>query len=106
MKATSAFGEEVTFFPDTDAELVVTAIFDAEYQVIDPNTEQVMSANQPGVGINLNDFPDGDPKQGDEVLIRGTKYRVSDKREDGQGGTILLLNKVKASDRPQHPRTR
>ncbi len=105
VKATDAMGETVTFYPGTDEEIEVPAIFDSEYQVLDPDTEQVLSANQPGLGVNLNDF-ETDPKQGDIVQVRETKYRVTDTREDGQGGAVLLLNKVTASDRPKHPRTR
>jgi hypothetical protein len=99
------FGEEVTFYPKTGGVLKVLGVFDNEYQVVDPETEQVISANQPGLGVNLNDF-EADPKKEDEFEIRGTRYRVTEKREDGQGGAVLLLNKVKASDRVEHPRTR
>lgn len=104
-KATKTFGQEVTFYPKAGGVFKVQAVFDSEYQVLDPETEQVLSANQPGLGVNLNDFPE-EPKQGDEVQVGELRFRVSDKREDGQGGAVLLLNKVKASDRIEHTRTR
>jgi hypothetical protein len=100
-----AFGEKVTFYPKAGGAIEVTGIFSADFQIVDPETDQIISTNQPGLGVNLNDF-ETDPKQNDEVEIRGTKYRVTDKREDGQGGATLLLNKVKASDRVEHPRVR
>ena len=39
------------------------------------------------LGINLNDFDKGkEPLVGDEIKLRGVKFRIVDKQEDGQGG--------------------
>jgi hypothetical protein len=96
--STDKFGEEVTFYPKSGGVYKVRGIFDNEYQTLDPDTEQVLSVNQPALGVNLNDikFP---LKQGDEVQVRETRFRVQDKREDGQGGAMLMLHKVTLNER-------
>lgn len=91
------FGEEVTFYPRSGGVHKVRAVFDNEFQTLDPDTEQVLSVNQPALGVNLNDIK-FDLKQGDEVQVRTTRFRVQDKREDGQGGATLLLHKVRVND--------
>lgn len=96
--ATDRFGEEVIFFPKLGGRSKVRAIFENEHQTVDPDTEQVLSTNQPALGVNLNDFKK-EIKQGDEFEVRGMRFRVYDKREDGQGGATLLLHKVKANER-------
>ena len=102
----SAFGEEVKFFPTKAGGVcVVNGVFDSKYQVVDPDTQEMISTNKPGLGVNLNDFQ-VQPMQGDVFEIRGIKFRVTDKQEDGQGGAVLLLNKVNASDRIEYARSR
>lgn len=99
------FGESIKFFPKSGGVLNIRGIFDNDFQVLDPDTEQMISSNQPGLGVNLNDF-EVDPRVEDQCEIRGIKYRVTEVREDGQGGATLLLNKAKTSDRVEHPRAR
>lgn len=96
-KCMDAFGEKklVTYYPKAGGVYEVRGIFDNEGTVFDVNTEQYVSTTQPRLGINLNDFP-VDPKQGDELVLRNTRYRVQDKREDGQGGATLFLHKKQA----------
>jgi hypothetical protein len=91
--STKTFGEQVTYYPKVGGVVQIQAIFDHDYQAIDPNTEQVISANQPALGVNLNDIKFS-PAQGDQVKIRNVTYRVVDAREDGQGGATLLLNRL------------
>lgn len=99
------FGENVKFFPKSGGVYETRAIFDNEYQSIDPDTEQVLSVNQPALGVNLNDLK-FEVRQGDEVEIRGQKFRVQDKREDGQGGVTLLLHKLIVNERDYDTRVR
>lgn len=101
----SKFGEEVVFFPKTGGVYKVRAVFDNEWISLDPDTEQLISVNQPSLGINLNDVK-FDVKQNDEVEVRKIRYRVQDKREDGQGGARLLLHKVIASAKEKDTRVR
>lgn len=88
----------VTYSKVVNSEENLRGVFDSKYQIVDPETEEIISTNKPGVGVNLNDF-EVIPVQGDEFFIQGIWFRVTDKQEDGQGGAVLLLNKVNASDR-------
>ena len=90
--ATKAFGEEVTYYPQAGGSLFITGIFDNEYESVDPDTEQVISANQPVLGVNLNDVS-FELKAEDSVKIRNLTYKIYDVREDGQGGASLLLHR-------------
>ena len=60
---------------------------------VDPDTEQLVSSNQPALGVNLNDVPI-DIIDGDIFEIRNLRYRAIDNREDGQGGATVLLHRV------------
>lgn len=97
------FGESVTFYPKSGGVYKVQAVFDNSYEAIDPDTEQVISANQPTLGVNLNKI-EFEMRQGDEVQVRDTRYEVTDKREDGQGGALLLLHKINASSKTEDTR--
>lgn len=96
-KCMNAFGERdgITYYPKAGGVYKVRGIFDNEGTVFDVDTEQYISTTQPRLGVNLNDFP-VDPKQGDELTLRGIRFRVQDKREDGQGGATLFLHKKQA----------
>lgn len=91
--STKVFGETVTYYPRSGGVFKIRAIFDHDYQQIDPDTEQVISANQPALGVNMNDLKEA-PETEDRVKIRNVTYRVVDAREDGQGGATLLLYRV------------
>lgn len=94
----SAFGEEVKLYPRAGGgPYTGKGVFDNEHRSIDPDSHQTISVNQPILGVNLNDFP-VDIRQRDEIEIRGIRFSISDKREDGQGGATLHLNKVRKSD--------
>lgn len=92
------FGEEVTFYPKTGKVYKRRAVFDNEYQTVDPDTERLVSTNQPALGVNLNDFPVV-PSKGDEVHVRGVRFLVVEKQEDGQGGAVLLLHRKSLNER-------
>lgn len=96
-KCMDTFGEKklVTYYPKAGGVYEVRGIFDNEGTVFDVSTEQYVSTTQPRLGINLNDFP-VDPKQGDELVLRNIRFKVQDKREDGQGGATLFLHKKQA----------
>lgn len=90
---TGTFGEEVTLYPMGGGVFKIRGIFDHEHVTVDPDTEQVISANQPALGVNLNDVS-VDVKDGDIIQVRNLKYRVIDNREDGQGGATILLHRI------------
>lgn len=91
------FGEKVTFFPKVGGSYEIQGVFDNDFQTVDVQTEQLISANQPALGINLNDIK-FKLAVGDEVKIRGVMFRVQEKKEDGQGGAVLLLHALKVAD--------
>lgn len=90
---TKNFGEAVTYFPRTGGSVQLQAIFDNDYESVDPETEQLVSSNQPVLGVNLNDV-NFEMKINDTVQVRNLRYRVIEVREDGQGGAQLLLHKT------------
>ena len=97
-KATATFGEECKFFPKEGGCFVLNGIFDNTYEAIDPDTEQVLSGNQPALGVNLNDVK-FKLKQGCEVELRNTRFKVSDVQKDGQGGAVLRLQRKNVNDK-------
>lgn len=90
---TNNFGEEVTYFPQTGGSIKIRAIFDNDYETIDPETEQLVSTNAPILGVNLNDL-NFEMKINDQVQVRNLRYNVVEVREDGQGGAQLILYKL------------
>ena len=50
------FGEDMTFYPKSGGVLKIRAIFDNAYQAVDPDTQEIISANQSMIHVNLNDI--------------------------------------------------
>lgn len=98
-KCMDTFGEKslITYYPKSGGVLKVRGIFDNEGTIFDVSTEQYVSTTQPRLGVNLNEFA-VDPIQGDELELRGIRFKVQDKREDGQGGATLFLHKKRIVD--------
>ncbi len=87
------FGEEVIYSGENLTPIRITAIFDNEFQQVDPDTGAVVISTQPMIGIKDNQLPQP-PSKGDRVIIRDVEYKIIDHRQDGQGSSKLLLNKV------------
>lgn len=75
----------------------INAVFDRDYQAVDPDTERVISSNQPMIGVRLRDLP-AKPCKGDHVVIGEEEFKVIDSQEDGQGGASLFLHVVNNSE--------
>jgi len=90
--ATKTFGETVILLPKKGGRYSIKGIFDNEYEAIDPDTEELISSEQPVLGINLHSL-EIRPRKYDKVKIRNLTYQVIDVREDGQGGASLILHK-------------
>lgn len=90
--ATRILGEEIEFRYKDGGSKKINAIFDNEWEQVDPDTERVISSNQPIIGVRLSDLSRA-PTTGDTILIiRDQKeYLIQDTREDGQGGVSLFL---------------
>lgn len=92
--AVPTFGEEVDYRPKNGGSRRIQAVFDEEFLAVDPNTEALVSSNNPAIGIRLADL-DAEPQQGDKVLIGGKRlFKVEDSIEDGQGGATLTLTRA------------
>lgn len=87
------FGEPCIHFSSMGGQFNFTGIFDNETQSVDPDTEKLISATQPSLGVNLFDFVT-EPKEDDQIQIRNLRYRIIDVKPDGQGGATLLLHRV------------
>lgn len=73
------------------AEYGINAVFDESWELVDPETEAIISSNQPKIGIRLRDLHKV-PDQDDHVIIGSKRYLVKDSLEDGQGGASLVLH--------------
>ena len=91
---TSTFGEEVIYYPRKGGSHKIKGIFDNDVELVDPETEQLVSSNASMLGVNLNDL-DFEMKIDDQIQIRNLRYIVVEVREDGQGGASLILHKRK-----------
>jgi hypothetical protein len=89
----ATFGETVTYTPDGLPAIEISAIFDQEFQQVDPSTGSLVVSTQPMIGVKEDDLPQK-PSKGDRVSIRGIEYRVVDYQPDGQAACRLLLNKL------------
>lgn len=89
----STFGETVEYEPRLGGSLSVVGVFNDKALFVDPQTEQVVSSQQPTLGVKRSDL-DAAPIKGDRVTIRGKKYLVHDSQEDGEGWLHLFLHEV------------
>lgn len=74
-------------------EYTLKGIFDAGFEEVDPNTQEIISSNALQLGIQGSDLP-VEPEAGDYFIINGKTYRILDIMEDGQGGLKFPLNEV------------
>lgn len=89
---TKNFGEQVVYYPKRGGSHKIEGIFDNDVETVDPETEQLISSQQPILGVNLNDLK-FEMKINDQVRIRNLMFRIIEVREDGQGGAQLILHK-------------
>jgi len=90
--AVPCFGEKVTYRSKKGGQVSIEAVFDRDFQAVDPDTEALISTNQPMIGVRMRDLP-AKPLKGDEVVIGEETFRVVDSQEDGQGGASILLHR-------------
>ena len=93
--ATHCLGEDVFYEPCKGGSFKIRAIFDENFQQVDPETEEVVDSNTPVLGVKLKDIP-FPPEQGDKVIVGRRKFRVTDSQEDGQGGASLVMHEERS----------
>jgi hypothetical protein len=81
-------GRDITYTPITGDPVEIKGLFDNAYVEIDG-----MMSLKAILRIDLADLALL-PAKGDEVTIASTDYAVTESREDGHGGTTLILMKV------------
>ena len=89
----TTFGEDIVYTPKGQPAVNMTGIFDDLYESVDPNTNAIITSQQPIVGIKDADLGQT-PRQDDQVFVRGILYRVKEVQTDGQGGSRLFLHKI------------
>lgn len=89
---TDTFGESVMYYPKKGGSFKIDAIFDNDFETVDPESEQLVSSNLSMIGVNLNDL-NFEMKINDMVHVRNLRYKIIEVREDGQGGASLILHK-------------
>lgn len=89
-KAIFALGEDVTYRHQDGGRAKVSGVFTAEGEAVDLETESMVRAYAPRIGVRLADFKTK-PRQGDTLEIDGKTFRVNDIEPDGFGGATLWL---------------
>jgi hypothetical protein len=87
------FGRAVTYTPQGQAALTLDCVFNNPSIAIEVGGDLNHTRSVPTLFVKLADLPSS-PKKGDRVEVDGTHYRVIDSQEDGQGGSLLFLNKA------------
>jgi len=91
------FGDESRYYPKNKKRgpYTFTAIFDEKYLAVDPNTEELISGNEPRIGVDLSKMKSV-PEKGDECVVLDKRWRVKDTVEDGLGASTLLLTRIES----------
>ncbi len=92
---TKEFAEDIIWkrAADPGNPLTIPAIFDSEFESIDPETNQPVLSTQPTIRIDENQLSSFTIAPGDEFTIRSTEYTITQYQPDGVGTIILLLHK-------------
>jgi hypothetical protein len=86
------FGDNQVIFKGADlAPITITAIFDKNYQQVDPDTGAPVSTNALMLGVVITDLP-RHPKKDDVFNVEGVDHKVIDTQEDSEGMVKVLLH--------------
>ena len=87
------FGEIVVYTPQGQDSISLNGIYDDLYEAVDPNSNTIITSDQPILGIRNSDLG-VTPHQGDAVTVRGENFTVKEVQTDGQGGSKLFLHRA------------
>jgi hypothetical protein len=94
VRGRNIFGETIVYTPVSDAfPRVISAIFSTAHVTVDADTKSVVSSNEPTLDVRLADLP-FEPDEGDRVDVGAVAYTVTDRRDDGHGGSRLILRAI------------
>ena len=91
--STSTFGESCLYTKKNGQDFYIEGIFDNNYQEVESQGDLKTQSTGPKLGIRMRQFEEN-PREGETVTIRDIVYRVLEFQPDGQGGAVLILNKV------------
>jgi hypothetical protein len=90
--AVGTFGEDVTFSPKAGGgSHTVTAVFDEDFQSVDPDAGVPVTSRRPNLGVVLANLP-VPPQKGDTWTVRGIEYRCTEVQPDSEGHAAILLH--------------
>ncbi len=90
----SEFAEDAgtcIYYPAAGGSYEVAVIFDNEFETVDPDSGERVISRQPVARINENDLQAA-VKPGDEIEVRGVRYKVIEPQYDGVGTVLCLLH--------------
>lgn len=89
----ATFGENVSYTPRGGSPQTISGVFNAQSFTVDGATGLRVMTTQPTLLIKLNALA-AHPKQGDAVTVRTVAYTVKEWDDDGEGGSLLWLQKA------------
>lgn len=90
----AAFGEPVTYAPQSGSPVQVTGIFDERFVLAKGDAQAGVEATAPAVFFRFEDLPVDPEDDEPRLTIRGIVYRVTERMPDGMGGIVLALRKT------------
>lgn len=70
------------------------AVFDENYQSVDPDTGAPIISDSPMIGVMRSDLPGGEWMEDDTVIIRGVMYRTIESQKDSEGHAKIILHRL------------
>lgn len=86
------FAEQITYTPLSGSAYQLNALFDNEFESVDPDTNQPVISTQPMIRVDTNDLQ-STIKKGDKVTVRTIVYKIITDEPDGVGTVVLRLHK-------------
>jgi hypothetical protein len=77
-----------------NAEHQIGGVYQASHVGLDPETGVQVRSTQPVLLLNRQELP-FDPRQNDQVEVRGGLFRVRDAQPDGHDGWLLMLHQLR-----------
>lgn len=90
----SVFGVAITYKRGATSVPISKAVFDENYQTVDPNTGAAILSDNPMIGVRLADLPGGEWQEGDTVVVRGVTYRCIEPQKDSEGHAKIILHRL------------
>lgn len=88
------FGEQVTYIRGATSVSLNKAVFDENFQSVDPNTGAAIISDNPMIGVRLEELPGGEWEDGDTVVVRGVTYTAIEPQKDSEGHAKIILHRL------------